>query len=192
MSHDVGFGVLAVGVLLVLVALLGGRVFTGVAPRTAAALRAVLGIAGAGLVAWILIPELGLRPHPAAPAVIAAVPQPETTPVDLVGLASQAMAGCPTATTPVIPDGASAKKAVMIAASNAFQAYDAATIAYTQCVDAAVAAARKQAGAASAADLQSLTAFGDSAHNTAIDQEQAAADQMNLQVRAFKAKHPRD
>jgi hypothetical protein len=28
------------------------------------------------------------------------------------------------------------------------------------------------------------------AHNTAIDQEKAVADQFNAQIRAYKAKHP--
>jgi hypothetical protein len=33
--------------------------------------------------------------------------------------------------------------------------------------------------------------FGDSAHNTAIDQEQALADKFNAQVRLYRSRHPK-
>jgi hypothetical protein len=35
-----------------------------------------------------------------------------------------------------------------------------------------------------------LQLFGVHAHNTAIDQEQGYVDQFNVQLRAYKAKHP--
>jgi len=35
-----------------------------------------------------------------------------------------------------------------------------------------------------------LKTLHNGAHNTAVDQEQAVADQLNEQVRVFKAKHP--
>src|SRR4029077_3663558 len=72
----------------------------------------------------------------------------------------------------------------------AFQAYDAATNTYLKCDDAAMESARKSAGSAPEGDLETLKTFGTSAHNTAIDQEQAVADQLNTLVRAYNAKHP--
>ena len=77
-----------------------------------------------------------------------------------------------------MPDGARASREQMLEATNAFKAYDAATVAYTHCVDAAVDQLSGQyAGVASAADIQNLKVFGTSAHNTAVDQEQAARRQ---------------
>jgi hypothetical protein len=63
-------------------------------------------------------------------------------------------------------------------------------VAYAHCVDAAVERlAGQYAGVASAADIQNLKAFGISAHNTAVDQEQALADRLNEQLRIYKGKH---
>jgi hypothetical protein len=89
-----------------------------------------------------------------------------------------------------MPDGARASREQMVEATSAFKAYDTATVAYTHCVDAAVERlAGQYAGVASAADIQNLKAFGISAHNTAVDQEQALADRLNEQVRIYKGKH---
>jgi hypothetical protein len=78
----------------------------------------------------------------------------------------------------------------MEAARAAFVAYDTTTKTYVQCVDEAVDQAIKQFPDASTAVQDSVKMLGDMAHNTAINQEQAVADQLNAQVRAFKAKHP--
>ena len=78
----------------------------------------------------------------------------------------------------------------MSAARATFQAYDAATNAYVACVDSTVdRVARQFAGTATEADIQALKTFRVRAHNEAIDQEQAIADQLNAQVRAYKARH---
>ena len=83
------------------------------------------------------------------------------------------------------------RRAAAAAAHTAFQAYDTATNNYTHCVDAAVERIVAQyKGTASPADIQSLEAFGNKAHDTAIDQEQAIGDQFNAQIRTFKARHP--
>ena len=42
----------------------------------------------------------------------------------------------------------------------------------------------------SAEEREMLKTLHNGAHNTAVDQEQAVADQLNEQVRVFKAKHP--
>lgn len=132
-------------------------------------------------------------PSQTVPAASAAPPpSPPPVSVDLVQVASSALQDCPEPTAPTVPDGSKASSAQMMAAHAAFQTYDAATNNYTKCVDAAVDRISAQyKGTASDTDIQSLQAFGSRAHNTAIDQEQAVADQFNTQLRAFKGKHPR-
>ena len=73
---------------------------------------------------------------------------------------------------------------------SAFQAFDAATNSYAKCVDSTVASVTKQYGGNSTPEeLHGLDTLGMRAHNTAIDQEQAAVDDFNKQVRVYKAKH---
>ena len=79
----------------------------------------------------------------------------------------------------------------MAAARSAFQAYDSATNSYLQCVDTTIdGIGRQYAGVALQDDLHALREFGLSAHNTAIGQERAIADQFNAQMRTYKAQHP--
>jgi hypothetical protein len=190
-------GVFAAGAILVLGALLAGR---GPAESAAARLRRGLrlGVAAAGvaLMAWAALPYLARHQSPRAlstTGATATAPTPASgeSEIDIVGLASSRLAACPHASASAVPDGGTASVAQMTAARNAFQGYDAATDAYVKCVDSAVGRlAGELKGTASAAQLQQLDRFGSSAHNTAIDQEQAVADQLNQQIRAFKAKHP--
>jgi hypothetical protein len=192
MSSDFRIALLVLGALLLVAAVFGGRILrSALHPSAITVARALLGVAGAGLIAWILASRLATRPQP----VPTPVPAPASTVarrVDLIGPASSALADCAIATAPTVPDGATATLTQMTAARAAFSAYDAATNNYTQCVDEMVARVAKQfAGSASQADLKALSAFAASAHNTAIDQEQAFADQFNSQVRAYNAKHPK-
>lgn len=192
MSPDFKIALLVLGAVLLLAAVFGGRILRSALRLRAVTLaRALLGVAGAGLIAWILASPLATRPQP----VPTPLPAPASTVargVDLIGPASSALADCPIATAPAVPDGATATLQQMTAARAAFGAYDAATNNYTQCVDEMVARVAKQfAASASQADLKALSAFAASAHNTAIDQEQAFADQFNGQVRAYNAKHPK-
>jgi hypothetical protein len=77
----------------------------------------------------------------------------------------------------------------MEATHTVFEAYDAATRAYTQCVDSTVARiAQQSAGLAPESDLQALNTFGARAHNVAIDKEKANVDQFNDQLRDYKAR----
>jgi hypothetical protein len=110
--------------------------------------------------------------------------------VDLVDAASAALQECPRGAAPVVPDGATASRQEIVAARAAFQAYDAATNSYVHCVDATVEHISAQYPNAPPTDLQALKAFGVRTHDTAIDQEQALADQFNAQIRTYKAKHP--
>jgi hypothetical protein len=188
MTLDYRVALLAAGVLLLLAALIGGRVL-GARFATAVRTGLRLGVAvfGVAVLAWTL---LSYRGAPGIPA--AAAPPHPAMPVDLVRLASADVAACSLPSAPSLPDADSASLQQMSAAHKAFEAYDAATAAYAQCVDAAIERVAKQQGSsASAADLQSLRTFGRTAHNTAIEQEQAIADHFNSQIRAYKAKHPK-
>jgi hypothetical protein len=179
----------AAGVLL-LIAVFAARLLGAArGSRTGTWIRVVAAIAGAALLGWGLISSLGsqsaARPAPAA----AATPTP--SPVDLVDTASAALQACPRATAPAVPNGTTASREEMAAATSAFKSFDAATNAYVHCVDTTIEQiANQHAGAASQDDLHSLKEFGTVAHNTAIDQEKAVADQFNAEIRTYKAKHP--
>ena len=188
-SPDLRVGALALGALLVLAAVLAPRLRGAATGGRAAAWRRVaLAVAGAALLGWGVIGSLGSRsPSPVAPAPTA---KPAPAP-DLVEAASVALQACPRATAPGVPDGTTASRDEMAAATAAFKSFDTATNSYIQCVDAAIDhIAGQYAAVASQDDLHSLKEFGIVAHNTAIDQEKAAVDQFNAQIRAYKAKHP--
>ena len=191
MPPDFKIAALAIGAVLLLAALLGGRILGNALRTNAGALvRAAVGVAGLVLMGWGLVSYLGSSAAPKPQPVVATTPPPAT--VDLVQAATTALEACALATAPAPPDGASASRQQMAAARSAFQAYDGATNAYLHCVDAAVDRIAAQfANQASESDLQSLRAFGARAHDTAIDQEQAVADQFNSQIRTYKAKHPK-
>lgn len=185
-------GLLVLGVVLVLFAILGGWVLRGAPAALRSTLRVVVGILGVALVAWFLAPYAGgqwagLRTPPPA----AAPPHP-ARPADLVRLASSELSACALPSAPGLPDSVTATRAQMAAARQGFEAYDAATNAYVKCVDSAIdRVAAQHAGSASQDDLARLKVFGGTAHNTAIDEEQAVANQFNAQIRAYKAKHPK-
>jgi hypothetical protein len=189
MSRD-ALGALVLGALLMFVAVLAPPL-RGAALGTRAGTwtRVAAAVAGAALLCWVLLSVLlsqsASRPAPAA----AYTPGP--APVDLVDVASTAIQACPRASAPALPNGTTASREEMAAATAAFKAFDAATNSYVQCVDATVARiANQYAGAASQDDLKAVSEFGIAAHNTAIDQEKAVVDQFNAQIRTYKAQHP--
>ncbi len=191
MSPSFRIGALVLGAVLMLGAVLAPRL-QAAAPdsRTGRWVRVAVAVAGAALLGWGLIfslgPQSASQPAPAA----ASTPAP-TTPVDLLDAASTALQACPRATAPPVPDGTTASREEMAAATAAFKSFDTATNSYAQCVDTTIERiANQYAGVASHDDLHSLKEFGTVAHNTAIDQEKAVADQFNAQIRAYKAKHP--
>ena len=189
MSPNFGIGVLALGVLLLLTALLAPRLRRAAQTGRTATWSMAAAVAGAVLLGWGLLSSLRSRaPSQPAPAV-ASTPAP--SPVDLVDAASTALQTCPRATAPAVPDGNTASGAEMAAATAAFKSYDTATNSYVQCVDATIERIAREHPDASHDDLQSLKEFGTVAHNTAIDQETALADQLNAQVRSYKAKRPK-
>jgi hypothetical protein len=192
MSSDFRIALLVLGAVLLLAAVFGGPMLRrSLGPRAVTAARAALGVVGAALIGFIFTSPWSTHPKP-APTPVAATPDPNERRFDLIGPASTALADCPVATAPPLPDGAIATLKQMTEARAAFSTYDAATNNYTQCVDEMVVRVVKQAPpSTSKADLQALSTFGASAHNTAVDQEQAFADHFNAQVRAYNAKHPK-
>jgi len=181
---------LVIGCLLIVVALLGAAI-GGDRARTANAtrVRVLVALVGVILAASPFLYRIGHVGREAAPAVAAPVVAP-TQPDNPIQVATAALEKCTLGTAPAIPDAATATLEQMQAARSAFQAYDAATNAHSKCVDDAIAAANRQFPDASDDERRALRALGDEAHDTAIDQEQRVADQLNEQVRAFKAKHP--
>jgi hypothetical protein len=180
-----------VGAVLVVAAIASGWLPGSAAGSTGGrVMRALAGIAGAALIALTLVTRVspgGLFRSAPAPAPTRRGPSA----AELVKTASTALLACRAATAPPVPDGATASLKEMEAADTAFRAYDAATNAYTRCVDAAVGRVAQQfAGVAEAPDLATLNVFGTRAHNVAIDEEQTAVDQFNGQLRIYKAKHP--
>jgi hypothetical protein len=149
----------------------------------------VLAVCGFALLYFLHTRALAVHEPPTMSPAAAAVASESG--VDLVDAASVAVQECARAVPPSIPDGTHASAAEMAAARAAFQEYDKATNAYVHCVDQAIDRVHAQyAAVASPAELKTLDAFGVGAHDTAIDQEQAVADQFNGQVRAYRAKHP--
>lgn len=82
-----------------------------------------------------------------------------------------------------IPNGATATEAEMLAAMEAFKAYDAQVKAYGECLD-----AETKAKAAGTAQLMQLKTMQAKKLNAAVDELQAKAKQFNEQVRIFKAR----
>ncbi|PZN30953.1 MAG: hypothetical protein DIU71_11080 [Proteobacteria bacterium] len=75
-----------------------------------------------------------------------------------------------------IPDGATATEQEMIAAMQAFKAYDAAVVAFRECVE-------KESGTSMQAKSMQMRKV-----NAAVDELQTKAKQFNEQVRVFKAR----
>lgn len=188
-SPQFRFGVLAVGVILLLAAIVSVWI-PGNSVRTQGRrlARFAVGLAGGVLMIWALLPYLAPPPRP--PPVAATAPPLPPEPVDLIASVTTALQACTVPSAPAVPNGATASTSEMSTAQRAFQAFDAATNSYAKCVDATVASVSKQYGGSSTPEeLQALDTLGMRAHNTAIDQEQAAVDDFNKQVRVYKAKH---
>jgi len=181
---------LVIGCLLVLVALLGGAI-GGNRMRSANATRVRILIALVGVV-LAASPYLYRASHVSRePAAAAAAPPPAPPkPDNPMQVATAAIEKCSLGTAPAVPDARTATLEQMEAARTAFQAYDSTTKAYAQCVDDALDQVLKQFPDAAPEMQNSLKMLALMAHNTAIEQEQAVANQLNAQVRAFTSKHP--
>jgi hypothetical protein len=82
-----------------------------------------------------------------------------------------------------IPDGKTASEAEMVAAMQAFKAYNEAVTAFGACLE-----DETKSKAAGTAQLMQLKTMQTKKHNAAIDELQAKAKLFNEQVRAFKAR----
>ena len=189
MFDRLGLPALALGTLLLIIALLAARRRRAAGSGSTTTWSVAAAVAGAALLGWGLISALG--PRSPSRAAAAPVSTPAPSPVDLVEVASAALRACPRAEAPAVPDGATASREQMAAATAAFKSFDSATNSYAHCVDVTIERiANQYAGTASQDDLHALKEFGTVAHNTAIDQEHAVADQLNTQIRTYKAQHP--
>lgn len=190
MSAELAVFLGLIGAALVMAAVLAGRIF-GSAARTTGGLivRTVVGIGGCALAAWTVASLIMVDLHrEAATAPLAATaPAAAGSPVPM---ANRQLENCSMPNPPVVPDAITATQAQMLTARAQFATYDAAINSYVHCVDATIDQVTQQFPGASALELQALKSLGISAHNTAIDQEQALADRFNAQVRAYQAKHP--
>ncbi|HLS80260.1 MAG TPA: hypothetical protein VK025_02525 [Steroidobacter sp.] len=95
-----------------------------------------------------------------------------------------AQAECPFPKAPAsIPDGKTANEAEMVAAMNAFKAYNEAVTAFGVCLE-----EETKAKAAGTAQLMQLKTMQTKKHNAAVAELQEKAAQFNEQVRIFKAR----
>jgi hypothetical protein len=192
MSGELSAFLLLVGVVLLLCGALGRRVLHRSPSPAWRVSGAVLIAAGVALACWVAWTNYAPHAPSGAPVVSPVAQESGAAPRgDPVPTAIAALQGCTTATRPAAaPDGAKATREQMLAARSAFQQYDTANNSYLKCVDEAIERVKQQFPNAQPAELSTLRTLQDGAHNTAIDQEQAAADQLNAQVRLFKAQHP--
>ena len=186
---NVRIGLLALGAALLLAALVMGLLKRG--PRAASVLMAVC---GAGLLAWGLAQQLlpPARPSIQSSKAAASANQGAGRP-DLTLVASSAFSDCNKPAEPATPpDGTSASREQMLSAQQAMKAYDAATTAYTECVDAAAQHIVEQyQDFVPAAEVRAVRELDVKVHNAAVDQDQVLVNRFNQQLRAFQAKqHP--
>jgi len=102
----------------------------------------------------------------------------------LTALAFSAHAECAYPKAPAtIPDGKTASETEMVAAMNAFKAYDADVKSFGACLDQETK--EKSAGTA---QLMQLKTMQSKKLNAAVDELQSKAKEFNEQVRVFKAR----
>jgi hypothetical protein len=188
MPTNVRIAVLALGAALLLVALVASLLKRW--PRGA---RVVMAVCGVGLLAWGLAPQLLSRASPSSAsskATATAASNPGPGRPDLTLVASSAFSDCGKPTEPgTPPDGTSASRAQMVAAQEALKAYDAATTAYTQCVDAAAQNIVTQyQDFVPASEVRAVRALDVKVHNAAVDQDQVLVNRFNQQLRIFQGK----
>ncbi len=187
MPNALRIGLLVIGALLLL-----GSLLSAALRRLPRVLQLLAGIGGIVLLAWALLPQL-LTLHPAGGAGPARTASGSTAAVvrpDLTFLAAAAITDCHLPAEPAAPpDGTSATRDQMLAAQRAMKAYDAATTAYTVCVDAATRSVLTRfQNVVPASELRAASAFGTKVHNSAVDRDQFLADRFNRQLRTFLAR----
>jgi hypothetical protein len=103
--------------------------------------------------------------------------------------AKREVAACPSPSAPgPAPDGATASKDQMLAAAHAASDFDKATTVYTACLKSVQQRLRDAHEFSATTDLQQVDQFVIEKNNVAIDRDQKVADQVNEQIRKFKAR----
>lgn len=109
----------------------------------------------------------------------------------LLADARRGFAACPSPATPgPAPDGATATKEQMVSARRAAADFDQAITAYSQClksVEQRIRDGHREVSAA--ADLQQAGRLMTERNNAAIDRDQQVANQVNVELRKFKARN---
>ncbi|WP_170287475.1 hypothetical protein [Halioglobus maricola] len=103
-----------------------------------------------------------------------------------LGSTSALAADCEAPAAPELPDGASASMEEMLAGQKSVKAFQAANLAYMQCLEPTIAAAQAKLdeGAEGAADMLKAA---EETYNAAVSAEEAVAGQFNTEVREYKA-----
>ena len=211
MPTDVRTAVLIVGVVFVVAAVVISALmmFGKGAPMRAGRIpRAGLALVGAALIVWALVmprpstlgratpadvPGAATSPAPAATATATAgagaatsAPHP-----DLIVEAGAAFDSCSAPAAPgAPPDGATATRRQMLAGQASAKAFDAATAAYSGCLNSAGSNFSRQYGQLlNATGLRQVDALHSKINNSAVDTDQTFADKFNQQLRIFKARH---
>lgn len=101
-----------------------------------------------------------------------------------LALSLTAQAECPFPKAPAsVPDGKTASEAEMVAAMNAFKAYNDEVTAFGTCLE-----QETKDRSAGTAQLMQLKTMQAKKHNAAVDELQAKAKLFNEQVRIYKAR----
>jgi hypothetical protein len=95
---------------------------------------------------------------------------------------------CDYPTSPEIPDGGTAEKEAMIAASKGVKSYQAAMIAYRECLDKEVADAEAEISEDNIEEIAARTNALTKKYNASVDAEELVVARFNESVRAYKAK----
>lgn len=199
MQFDSNIAILSLAAIAVLAALImiGLRLF-GKKPesRGLTILWVLIGVAAAATIIFVVNrPQIVIAAAPDAVSNTATTPNADgatVTHTDPLIMVSSSFLACVVPVEPsAVPDGATATSQQMVAARASVLAYDAATTAYLKCVDSVVDdGTQRYAGVADTEfNLRILKALGDRLHNAALDKDQVLANQMNQQIRVFKAKH---
>jgi hypothetical protein len=156
----------------------------------------LIGVAGAATIVFVVNrPQIVVAAAPDTVSNTATTSNRDgatVTHTDPLIMVSSSFLACAVPVEPgAVPDGSTATSQQMVAARASILAYDAATTAYLKCVDSVVDdGTQRYAGVADTeSNLRILKALGDRLHNAALDKDQVLANQLNQQIRVFKAKH---
>ena len=106
-----------------------------------------------------------------------------------LGSTSALAADCDMPETPTLPDGATSSMEQMLEGQKAVKAFQAANLAYMQCLEPQMKAATAavEAGDEGAADKYKAL---EEAYNGAVSVEEEVAGQFNTEIREYKAANP--